>query len=934
MNIQDIGRLCRGTPTITVQDNRGLIVREIQYNRTRTGDELDTRITRHTYNAAGHLQSSIDPRFFKQLEEATTPEEKAKVPRNFNYFTSLSGQQLRIDSVDAGSRMTLTDISGAPMLELDERGTTRRFVYEDALHRPTAVIEQNDTINNGVEQVSERFVYGESEPGAADNNLIGQLVRHYDNTGLWETKSISLTGQPLCEIRRLLLSDTDDSDWQGTTETDWKAFLEPDVVDKRYTTSWLNNALGESLQQTDAMGNQQRSTYYVSGRLQASYLTLSTEGQTEQTIVSGLEYSAHGQKLREVAGNGVTTEYRYDDKTLRLVSMKTTRPPKANRPTLLQDLRYSYDPVGNILAIQDQLSTTRFYKNQQVSAENTYTYDALYQLISATGRENVTNRQSNSSLPTPAIPISTDSSQLRHYHRTYCYDRGGNLEQIKHLPTNATGYTTTMVVSDKTNRAVQQNNLQSIKPEEVDDHFDVHGNLKTLEHSKKLSWARRDQLKRVQITANQHEVYQYAVQGQRTRKTFMDKSTQKKEQVIYLPGLEIRHKYHTGQSSDSPTEALHVLTVGEAGRAQVRVMHWESGKPAEADNGQLRYSLDNHLGSSNLELNQQADIITREEYYPFGGTAAWSAKSSTEAKYKTVRYSGKELDATGLYYYGYRYYASWMGRWLNPDPSGTVDGLNLFRMVRNNPVTLKDPDGRAPKPNNFVELSPGIAGMSLFTANTDLINSINWLHTNDYRSIISIEDNQIHDTINAIDSFNKHGSGDFKWRGSFLADWHAPSVKHLSSYVRTVNELQTHGGVVTHCWGGAGRTGVFLAAKWLYDNPTQRAHDALRHIRQNYRIEAIEMKAQYNALARYSDFLKRGNSKKISDLTPYDMAMGHWDPSYGDAGLAVDPGHNGDMSHSLPIRELNKVMISSSGIAHAHSPYTSKKSKILAPKKV
>ncbi|ENB4330304.1 hypothetical protein ABHV50_004425, partial [Vibrio vulnificus] len=88
---------------------------------------------------------------------------------------------------------------------------------------------------------------------------------------------------------------------------------------------------------------------------------------------------------------------------------------------------------------------------------------------------------------------------------------------------------------------------------------------------------------------------------------------------------------------------------------------------------------------------------------PFGGTAVWSAKSQTEAKYKTIRYSGKERDATGLYYYGYRYYAPWLCRWLNPDPAGTVDGLNLFRMVRNNPVTLYDMDGRAPGDNEKVK---------------------------------------------------------------------------------------------------------------------------------------------------------------------------------------------------------------------------------------
>ncbi|WP_226857742.1 RHS repeat-associated core domain-containing protein, partial [Enterobacter cloacae complex sp. P31C] len=61
-----------------------------------------------------------------------------------------------------------------------------------------------------------------------------------------------------------------------------------------------------------------------------------------------------------------------------------------------------------------------------------------------------------------------------------------------------------------------------------------------------------------------------------------------------------------------------------------------------------------------------------------------------------VRYSGKERDATGLYHYGYRYYQPWSGRWLSADPAGTVDGLNLFRMCRNNPVTLVDSSGLAP----------------------------------------------------------------------------------------------------------------------------------------------------------------------------------------------------------------------------------------------
>ncbi|MNF84521.1 hypothetical protein D3C81_1311110 [compost metagenome] len=62
-----------------------------------------------------------------------------------------------------------------------------------------------------------------------------------------------------------------------------------------------------------------------------------------------------------------------------------------------------------------------------------------------------------------------------------------------------------------------------------------------------------------------------------------------------------------------------------------------------------------------------------------------------------MRYSGKERDATGLYYYGFRYYAPWLQRWINPDPAGAIDGLNFYRMVRNNPIALYDRNGLSPE---------------------------------------------------------------------------------------------------------------------------------------------------------------------------------------------------------------------------------------------
>ena len=40
-----------------------------------------------------------------------------------------------------------------------------------------------------------------------------------------------------------------------------------------------------------------------------------------------------------------------------------------------------------------------------------------------------------------------------------------------------------------------------------------------------------------------------------------------------------------------------------------------------------------------------------------------------------------------------RYYLSWQGRWLNPDPAGPADGANLMEFVNGNPLSFIDPDG-------------------------------------------------------------------------------------------------------------------------------------------------------------------------------------------------------------------------------------------------
>ncbi len=670
--------LHKKTPSVTVLSNRGQVVRDIVYHRhPDTPEKTDERITYHQFDKRGFLEKSADPRM------------QASGLSNFRYVTSLSGQVLCTESADAGISLTLNDAAGRLMISISQictdkgqdncsKAVTQTFRYEgaDSAGRLLSITEQ--TAGQDA-QVTERFMYAGNSEAEKAKNLAGICTHHYDPAGLMQTDSIALTGVPL-SITRQLLKDADKPvSWP---ESNPQTLLSAE----KYTTQTIADATGAVLNTTDAAGHQQKVTYDIAGLLRTSRVTV--KGGAEKIIIKSVTYSAAGQKLCEEHGNGVVTTYTYEPQTQRLIAVKTEHPA---RKKIFQDLRYEYDPVGNVLCVTNSAEETRFWHNQKVVPENRYTYDTLYQLVSATGREMANAGQQRSSLP-DISPF--DKASYANYTRNYIYDRAGNMTQIRHsAPATNNNYTTDITVSQRSNRAVLKTLADT--PEKAEALFTPGGQQTKFQPGQTLSWTARGELQQVTPVvrngaAGDRESYRYDAGSQRILKTAVQKtgnSTQT-QQVIYLPGLEL----YRGK------ENYQVICAGVAGRAQVRLLHWPDGKKDHQ-----RFSYDNLIGSSGLETDGDGNLLSQEEYYPFGGTAVLVAGTDSGIDYKTHRYSGKERDATGLYYYGYRYYQPWAGRWLSSDPAGTVDGLNLFRMVRNNPVTLRDDDGRKPISENFSE---------------------------------------------------------------------------------------------------------------------------------------------------------------------------------------------------------------------------------------
>ncbi|WP_421535046.1 RHS repeat-associated core domain-containing protein [Pseudomonas marginalis] len=574
------------------------------------------------------------------------------------------------ESVDAGWRLQLWGAAGELQMGWDGRGTRTRHTY-DALLRPLALFEQ---CLDAQECCMGQTLYGTQTTDSTAHNQCGQPIRVDDTAGSRQVHAYSLQGAPLAETRRFL-QQLATPDWPQAIEHR-DALLEPTGA----TTHWQYNSLGAVLRQTDALGNSQATDYNIAG--QAIGTRLQLNGQPERSVISNIVYNAFGQITTETAGNGVTTQATYRPDTGVLLRLVAQRPDK----TRLQDLRYDYDPVGNVVSIADETHSVRHFANARIEPINTYQYDTLSQLINATGRE------AGSSGYGPQLRVSVDPNQLVNYTQTYDYDAAGNLHTLQHR--GAQRYTRHLQTAERSNRSLmQQADGQLPDAHDVDAGFDANGNLQQLQPGQTLHWDGRNQLCRVTPVTrddgvDDSEHYLYDGGGQRLCKVRISqaKTVRHIAHERYLPGLQIREDSASG-------ETLHVITVQSPGRNTVRVLHWATNTPEGVDNDQLRYGIGDHLGSSTLELDSDAHLVSQEGYYPYGGTAWWAASNQTEVKYKTVRYSGKERDATGLYYYGFRYYAPGWGRWLNPDPAGGVDGLNVFRMVRNNPVSYKDDDG-------------------------------------------------------------------------------------------------------------------------------------------------------------------------------------------------------------------------------------------------
>ncbi|MBK6519765.1 MAG: RHS repeat-associated core domain-containing protein [Polyangiaceae bacterium] len=211
-------------------------------------------------------------------------------------------------------------------------------------------------------------------------------------------------------------------------------------------------------------------------------------------------------------------------------------------------------------------------------------------------------------------------------------------------------------------------------------------------HLASITYGPFDQMANADLGGGGDAYYQYDASGQRVRK-LIDTGANLIKERIYLGAYEL-YREHISGDIDLERQSLHVMD-GTRRVALLETLTIEDGDPVTTPTTHPRFQLGNHLDSALLEVDETGLIISYEEYAPYGTSAYRSAKSGVEVSARRYRYTGKERDdETGLYYYGARYYAAWLGRWTSADPLGIgADGPGVYNYVRGSPVVYSDPSG-------------------------------------------------------------------------------------------------------------------------------------------------------------------------------------------------------------------------------------------------
>src|SRR5215469_13728076 len=414
-------------------------------------------------------------------------------------------------SMEAGEQWTLNDAAKKSIRTWDSRGHNFRTAY-DALRRPTGIfVVGTDSINSdprttATEILCQKTVYGEGQPAALNlstrvfqlSDAAGIVTNMGHNPDSGQDEGYDFKGNLLRTSRTFIQDYTALPDWSAASP----GFL-PDVFHGSMHYDALNRIItavtpdGSVISSTN---NEARLLKVVGVKLRGA--------ATATSFIKNIDYNANGQRTLVEFGNDTATAYTYDSLTLRLLNLTTTRAAFPTNQQVAQDLAYTYDPGGNITHIQDNadIQNVVFFRNQRVEPSADYTYDAIYRLIQATGREQLglnggtplpPTAASYNDVPRTGLLQPGDGNAMGTYTEQYQYDGVGNFAQFIHTgstPANpgwTRSYTyneTSLIEPGKKSNRLSSTAVSGSQPLSEPYAHDLHGNMTSMPQLQAMQW--------------------------------------------------------------------------------------------------------------------------------------------------------------------------------------------------------------------------------------------------------------------------------------------------------------------------------------------------------------------------------------------------------------------------------------------------------------
>jgi len=369
--------------------------------------------------------------------------------------------------------------------------------------------------------------------------------------------------------------------------------------------------------------------------------------------------------------DGQVVNYTYDTNSgnLEKVSSTNNQQPTTN---YVEDI--TYDAQGKIKNIHYGNNTQTDY---------TYSQDLRLSHIQTTNNQLQTTFQDLHYDFDKNGNLTTLTDNLRSNIRSYSYDDLDRLTEAQNIPDQSGGYTTFTYQYDPIGNMTYKSDLgvmeygQGAGPHAVTTagaytyRYDANGNM--IEGKDKLlAYDTENRLIEVHQSGTTTTTFLYDGDGGRVKKAVSDQQSAISE-TIYIGSLyELR---------------------AEGGELKaVKHIYAGSNKTCTVEPDHTYYVHSDHLDSSNVMTDETGTKVSQTEYQPYGKVSQQTGDDVTPYKF-----TGKELDTTGLYYYGARYYDPEIGRFISPDSivQSPFDPqtLNRYTYVRNNPIKYVDPSG-------------------------------------------------------------------------------------------------------------------------------------------------------------------------------------------------------------------------------------------------